>query len=421
MSAPPVSLCHWGPFEAEVRDGRLVSAHPLAGSGADPRMIGAWPALVYSEARIDVPHVRRGWLDRGHRAGGEGRGREEMVPVDWDTALDLAAAELSRVHETHGAASIFGGSYGWSSAGRFHHARTQLRRFLAAAGGFTDTIGNYSWGAAQAILPHVLGSYATVTGDATDWRSVASHSDAVVAFGGLNAKNWRVTSGGAGSHAIPELVARAGARGVRFVVLSPWADDLPPGVDARLIRPRPNTDTAIILALAHEALTSGRADRAFLARYTEGSEAFLDYLCGEADGQPKTLDWAAGIADLPVTELASLWETIREGRVMLTASWSLQRADHGEQPYWALIALAALLGQIGLPGGGFSFGHGSMNGVGAPGRRGFVPAMPGVANPQGGAIPVTSFAAACLDPGGTIEFDGRRVDFPDVRMVWWAG
>jgi hypothetical protein len=45
-------------------------------------------------------------------------------------------------------------------------------------------------------------------------------------------------------------------------------------------------------------------------------------------------------------------------RTMLTASWSIQRADHGEQPYWAVILLAAALGQIGLPGGGFGFGQG---------------------------------------------------------------
>ena len=31
-----------------------------------------------------------------------------------------------------------------------------------------------------------------------------------------------------------------------------------------------------------------------------------------------------------------------------------------------MIALSAMLGQVGLPGGGFSFGHGSMNGVGNP-------------------------------------------------------
>ena len=51
---------------------------------------------------------------------------------------------------------------------------------------------------------------------------------------------------------------------------------------------------------------------------------------------------------------------------MISASWSLQRADHGEQPYWAVMLLASCLGQIGLPGGGFGFGYGSASGIAEP-------------------------------------------------------
>ena len=41
-----------------------------------------------------------------------------------------------------------------------------------------------------------------------------------------------------------------------------------------------------------------------------------------------------------------------ECRTMIMTAWSLQRGDHGEQPIWLTVVLAALLGQIGLPGGG---------------------------------------------------------------------
>ncbi len=416
-----VSLCHWGAFEADVADGRLIAARPLPGSGADPDMIGALPAWVNSPLRIDRPHVRRAWLERSSTAtGNTGRGHSEMVPVDWDTALDLVASELTRIQSTYGPTAIFGGSYGWSSAGRLHHARSQIRRFLAAAGGFTDQISNYSWGAAHAILPHVLGNADAVSSAATSWQSIAEHGDVVVAFGGLNPKNWRISSGGAGEFRLPEAVARAQARGVKFFVLSPNAEDVPPGLDAVLIRPRPGSDTAIMLALAHEALVTGRADLAFLDRFTTGAEAFLDYLRGTVDGQPKTLAWAAELADVPVAELRALWDAISTDRVMLTAAWALQRADHGEQPFWALIALASMLGQIGLPGGGFSFGYGSMNAVGGDARKGFVPTMPGLAN-KGMAIPVARFADAFLHPGKTIDFNGRKITYPHVRLVYWAG
>ncbi|QPM89711.1 molybdopterin-dependent oxidoreductase [Pseudooceanicola algae] len=412
-----VSLGHWGAFRAEVRGGRLIRATPLG--GADPDMVGAWPELVHSPRRIDRPHVRRGWLENGPGASDD-RGRDEMIPLGWDEALDLAAGEVARVQDNHGPTAILGGSYGWSSAGRLHHARSNLRRFLAASGGFTDQVGNYSWGAAAALLPHVLGSVASVSHAATSWDSIAAHADHVVAFGGLNPKNWRVTSGGAVDHPLPDMVARAAARGCSFTVVSPLAQDVPAGLEATLIQPRPGSDTAIILALAHEALTSGRADTGFLDRYTVGHDRLAAYLTGQADGQPKTLDWAAAIADVPASDLRALWQRIRAGRVMLTASWSLQRGQHGEQTYWALIALAAMLGQIGLPGGGFSFGYGSMGSVGANARRGYVPAFPGLAN-RGMQIPAAAFADALLHPGETLAFDGRDITLPDLRMIYWAG
>jgi biotin/methionine sulfoxide reductase len=58
-----------------------------------------------------------------------------------------------------------------------------------------------------------------------------------------------------------------------------------------------------------------------------------------------------------------------ECRTMHNSSWSLQRASLGEQPYWATVTLAAILGQIGLPGGGFGVGYGAMNSVGSTLRR----------------------------------------------------
>src|SRR3546814_13868689 len=51
-------------------------------------------------------------------------------------------------------------------------------------------------------------------------------------------------------------------------------------------------------------------------------------------------------------------------RTMLNVAWSLQRADHGEQPFWMVVTLAAMLGQVGLPGGGFAVGYGPANTMG---------------------------------------------------------
>ena len=49
---------------------------------------------------------------------------------------------------------------------------------------------------------------------------------------------------------------------------------------------------------------------------------------------------------------------------MISVSWSLTRQDHGEQPFWAAITLASMLGQIGKPGTGIGFGYSAMNHIG---------------------------------------------------------
>src|SRR3546814_401360 len=126
---------HWGSYTAEVRDGRLVGVTPFAKDANPSPMIEAMPEIVYHKTRIARPMVRSGWLKDGKNSDRSRRGAEPFVAVSWDEALDLVAGELRRIRHEHGNAAILGGSYGWSSAGRMHHARTLLHRFLHGFGG----------------------------------------------------------------------------------------------------------------------------------------------------------------------------------------------------------------------------------------------------------------------------------------------
>ena len=80
-----------------------------------PGLVAGLPELVGSRLRIDRPHVREGWLRRRDPST---RGADPFVPVDWDTALELVADELTRVRAEHGDEAVYGGCYGWASAGR---------------------------------------------------------------------------------------------------------------------------------------------------------------------------------------------------------------------------------------------------------------------------------------------------------------
>jgi biotin/methionine sulfoxide reductase len=411
---------HWGAFLAEVDEGRVVGVRPFEQDPDPSHLIEAIPAAVHSPTRISQPMVREGWLSRGPGRG-EGRGREPFVPVSWDRALDLVAGEIERVRREHGNDAIMAGSQGWSSAGIFHEARAQLHRFMAACGGYVDQTMNYSFGAALAFLPHVLGSPQAVTGPLTSWSSIARHGRLMVLFGGANPKNTQVMKGGCAAHSTGRWIAELARAGVEVVNVSPIREDGPDAARPEWIPIRPNTDTAMLLALTHTLVSEGLHDEAFLATHCTGFERVLPYLMGETDGQPKNAEWAAPIAGVPAETIRALARRMAATRTMVTASWSLQRAHHGEQVYWALILLAAVLGQIGLPGGGFGFGYGSAAGIGDPPLSFAAPLMEGIKNPINIAIPTARIADCLLHPGEPYDFNGKRGAYPDLRLVYWAG
>ncbi|MBN8921118.1 MAG: molybdopterin-dependent oxidoreductase, partial [Rhizobiales bacterium] len=228
-------------------------------------------------------------------------------------------------------------------------------------------------------------------------------------------------SGGVGEHSAEPWLRRCKAAGVHFVNIGPLREDCADFLDAEWIAPRPNTDTAFMLALAHTLVAEGLHDSEFLARYTVGFEHFLRYLMGETDGQPKSCEWAAAICRVEAETIRSLARRMAHSRTMIGMAWSLQRGDHGEQPYWMTVTLAAMLGQIGLPGGGFGFGYGCEAQMGAPRTKVPTPNLLEGANAAASSIPVARIADALLRPGETYDFNGETRTYPDIRLVYWCG
>jgi biotin/methionine sulfoxide reductase len=414
-----VHLTHWGTFEA-VSDGeRLTEVRPWRDDPEPMPLIGNVASAQHHPARIAVPHVRKGWLDHGPAA--PGRGDEPFVPVPWDMALDLLAGELRRVYRDHGAEAVYGGSYGWASAGRFHHAQSQVHRFLNCLGGYVRHVNSYSLGTSTVLLPHVIADVNVLLNQATAKSVVAEHSGLVVAFGGLSPKNAAVSPGGVSRHNARGWVSAARARGCRFVSVSPLRDDTPAEAQAEWIAPRPGTDAALMLALAQVLDADGLADTGFLDCYTVGYPRFARYLRGEADGLVKNPPWAEEITGVPAARIRELAHEMAAARTLVTVSWSLQRARHGEQPLWLGVVLAAMLGQIGLPGGGFGHGYGSVSLVGEPAPQVSVPRLSQGTNGASAFIPVARIADMLLNPGAAYDYNGQRLTYPDIRLVYWCG
>ncbi|MDP2004320.1 MAG: molybdopterin guanine dinucleotide-containing S/N-oxide reductase [Rubrivivax sp.] len=411
---------HWGVFRAGWRDGRLVVA-PHAGDPDPNPLIDNLPDALHHRARVTQPMVRRGWLERGPGPATQ-RGQDDFVALPWDEVLDRLAAELQRVRDTHGAQAVFGGSYGWSSAGRFHHAQSQVHRFLnTALGGYVRSVNSYSAGASAVILPHVLGPMDEVARRNVTWEQIVEHSEVVLAFGGMALKNSRVASGGISRHVEREAMRSAAARGCRFVSVSPLRGDMPDEARAEWLAAVPGSDVALMLGLLHTLVAAGLHDRDFLARYCDGWPVFEDYLMGRSDGQAKTAAWAAPITGLPAEAIAALARSLAGRRVLVVVAHALQRAEHGEQPVWLAAVLAAALGQLGLPGGGYAYALGTLAHYG---KR--LNGVPGAALPQGSNsvkafIPVARIADMLLNPGGAFDYNGQSHRYPHIRLAYWAG
>ena len=144
----PLTATHWGVYQATGQGSTLR----LQGFSRDPSPSPIGLSMLDAArgpVRVRRPAVRRSWLlagrgDAPHTAR-ERRGSDPFVEVDWSEALDLVAGELDRVRQQHGNAAIFGGSYGWSSAGRFHHAQSQVHRFLNSIGGTSGMPTPTAW------------------------------------------------------------------------------------------------------------------------------------------------------------------------------------------------------------------------------------------------------------------------------------
>ena len=409
---------HWGVGLVEIEDGEITTVRGHTDDPAPSALNDNIPASLKGAARVRRPAVRKSWLDSTKGK----RGEDPFVEVSWDRALDLIAGELTRIRKEHGNSAIYAGSYGWASAGRFHHAQSQLKRFLNTQGGFVRSEGNYSYNTALVTMPYIVGDgFRQNLAEATRFSVIARESDLVVSFGGLALRNMQICDGGNSKHRIPGLLAECAQRGVKFVNISPMRTDMEADLKAEWLAPQPGSDTAVMMGLAHTLLDEGLHDPAFLDRYTVGFDKVAAYLMGDSDGVVKDADWAAAQSGLDAIRIRTLAREMAASRTMITCAAGLQRADFGEQPLWMVVTLAAMLGQIGLPGGGYGVGYAVNGHVGAIGRPFNWGSLPQGDNPVEDFIPVAMVSELLLNPGSSFQYEGETRRFPDTRMVWWAG
>lgn len=418
-----LTAAHWGPMLVETDGDRVLSSRGALPTKHPNSLQTAVRDQVHSKTRVRWPMVRKGFLASPDNPQGV-RGQDEFVRVSWDEALTLIDAQHKRIRQSYGPSSIFAGSYGWRSNGVLHKAATLLQRYMSLAGGYTGHLGDYSTGAAQAIMPYVVGGN-EVYQQQTSWPLVLEHAGVVVLWSANPLNTLKIAWNASDEQGIQYFDALRKS-GKRLICIDPMRSETMDffGDSAEWIAPHMGTDVAMMLGIAHTLVENGWQDDAFLARCTSGYEKFADYLTGAADGIAKTAEWAADICGVPADKIRELAALFHDNTTMLMAGWGMQRQQFGEQKHWMLVTLAAMLGQIGTPGGGFGLSYHFANG-GNPTRRAAVLAsMQG--SVKGGTdavdkIPVARIVEALENPGGFYQHNGLDRHFPDIRFVWWAG
>lgn len=431
-----VSGSHWGAFRAQIYGGKVQAIQPLETDKHPTEMLNGIKGIIYSPSRVRYPMVRLDWLKK-HKYSAETRGNNRFIRVTWDEAIDLFYRELERVQKQYGPWALHAGQTGWNQTGAFHNCTAMMQRAVGMHGNYITKVGDYSTGAGQTIMPYVLGS-TEVYAQGTSWTEILEHSDNIILWANDPVKNlqvgWNCETHQSFGY-LDQLKEKIAKGEVNVVSVDPVKNKTQRFLQNDHLYINPQTDVAFMLAVAHVLYTEELYDKKFINTYCLGFDDFIQYVLGNTkDKIERTPEWAAKICGVTPESIRDFARMLVKGRTQLLFGWCIQRQEHGEQPYWMGAVLAAMIGQIGLPGGGISYGH-HYSGIGVPstgfaGPGGFPRNLDQGAKPKwdntnfngySRTIPVARWIDAILEPGKKINHNGNTVTLPGFKMMVISG
>lgn len=365
---------------AHVSDGRIVriSTDPRRWTPEQPpltacvRGFGAMERVYHPERLL---HPMR-------RTGARGDGLWERI--SWDAALDEVAHHLRRIRDTHGPAAILDASRSGNTS--LLHNRSVVQRLFHMFGGCTELWSNLSAEAEVFAVKHTYGAkadYKSSGRECDDYRN----SRLILMWG------WSPGDGHFGTSTF-EYLKWAKRNGTRIVCVDPRVTHTSLQLASEHILIRPSTDTAMLVAMAYVIVSEGLHDQEFCDRLVLGFDedhlpagapdgsSWRSYLLGLRDGIPKTPEWAAPITGVPaeaIRRLAIEFATAKPAA--MHCGYAPGRTLYGEQFHRAAYALAAITGNVGIPGGNSGLSGGAKPRIGGRFKAGSNPARALVASP----------------------------------------
>jgi len=304
---------------AHVENDRVVrlegdAAHPLT-RGFLCKKTYQYPSRVYSTNRILHPLMRT--------KGGWRR-------ISWDDAFDTLAEWFTTLKARDGSLAVLH----YQSAGSMGLLKALNRRFFNLWGGVTEAVGSLCAGAG-------------IAGQLSSYGAVRSHAPQDL----LNSRTiliWGRNPIVTNIHMLP-LLKTARERGATVVVIDPRRTETVKYADQHVAL-RPGGDAYLAIGLAQSLLQQGLVDEEFL---TTATANFADFqrLLGGVDRQT-VLD-QTGLSAETIDALAHIYGTQKPGSIHL--GMGPQRWMAGAEVFQLIDALAALTGNIGVPGGGVNY------------------------------------------------------------------
>ena len=395
------------PLRVHVKDGVVTRIEGDGYPDEEKQLRACWRGRAY---RHWIYHPDR-LLYPMKRVGERGEG--EFERISWDEAMDTIVREITRIKDTYGNGAIFYG--GGGHLGALHSAGT-IARALAMFGGYTGAYGNIS---SEGAVWAVQASYGDVM--VGNSRDDLLNSRLIIMWG------WDPVRMISGTDTIYALI-KARDAGIPIISVEPRYQDSAATLAAEWIPIIPGTDAAMMIAMANVMIHENLHDQAFLDRYTVGFDRFRDYALGDEDGVEKTPQWAEAICGVPaqrIADLARQYATTKPACLMDCQGPA--RAAYGEQYNRCAIALTAMTGNIGKPGGsacgglmGIPYGH-MFRAAGIPGTRN--PTEAGGPSIRG-TLDLNLRLVRRIHTNRIWDgfLKGKAGGYPaDIKMAWFAG
>jgi anaerobic selenocysteine-containing dehydrogenase len=263
------------------------------------------------------------------RVGKKGAGIWEQI--SWQEANEIIANKFKEISDTYGAEAILPYSYSgnlglvnnYGVPNRFWHklGASNLERSVCSTAGSVAT--KYTFGQVGGIDPETYAKTQLFV-------------------------SWGINHAATNVHAL-KFINQARENGAKVVEINPVRTPLASQADL-FIQLKPGTDAALALGAMNVIISENLYDKNFVANYTLGFEELAEKV------KAYPADKVAEITGVPaetIIEFARMYATTKPA--IIRAGFGIQRHSNGGRMIRAITLLPALVGMLGVEGGGYAY------------------------------------------------------------------